>query len=345
MYRAFLLSLYRVLCPRKAWVPLAGSLLVGFSVLSCTAAEIPLLSKFSKFRLIYEPSGVQQMADGRFIVVEDESHQPLDVLSLQSDGQVSEQILHSGTLSGLISPNRDLGKMEDLEAVAIDGQNRIYVITSHSRKKNGNRTDKREQLIRFVLNGDKVTGIKISHGLRKQISEKHKSLEHAFSKRDVKDDGGFNIEGLSFDRTKQKLLIGLRSPLADGNAIVVVLENPLAVFDHNEVPRISDTLIELDLGGGGIRSMCYDQHLGGYLILSRKKGKKFKLWLWSGDTNDSPQRLHVPDVKNLRQAEGVTPVRLQDGPAGILIVSDDGEEKKGKPSHYLFLRYDQLSSR
>lgn len=345
MYRAFLLFLYKALCPRKAWIPLVGSLAVGFSVLSCTAAEIPFSSKFSKFGLIYEPSGVQQLADGRFIVVEDESHQPLALLSLKSDGRVAEQILHSGNLAGLISPNRALGILEDLEAVAVDGQNRIYVITSHSRKKNGKRTDKREQLMRFVLDGDKVTGIQISKDLRSQIAEKHTSLKHAFNIHDVEDDGEFNIEGLSFDRTKQKLLIGLRSPLADGNAIVVVLENPLAVFDHNEVPRIADTLIELDLGEGGIRSMCYDQHLGGYLILSRKKGKKFKLWLWSGDTNDSPQRLRVPDVKNLRQAEGVTPVRLQDGPAGILIVSDDGDGKKGKPGHYMFLRYNQLISK
>ena len=345
MSRAFLLSLYSVLCSKKVWVPLAGALIVWFLPLSCIAAEIPLLSTFSKFGLIYEPSGVQQLADGRLLVVEDESHQPLAVLSLQSDGRLSEQILHSETLSGLISPNRALGTMEDLEAVAVDGQNRIYVITSHSRKKNGKRTEKREQLIRFVLDGDKVSDIKVLHGLRKKISEKHESLEQAFSIRDVKDDGGFNIEGLSFDRTKQKLLIGLRSPLKDGNAIVVVVENPLAVFDHNEVPRIADTLIELDLGEGGVRSLCYDQHLGGYLILSRKPGKTFKLWLWSGDTHDSPQRLHVPDVKKLRQAEGVTPVRLENGLTGILIVSDDGNRKKGKPGHYLFLRYDQLSRR
>lgn len=88
--------------------------------------------------------------------------------------------------------------------------------------------------------------------------------------------------------------------------------------------------------------MSYDQHLGGYLIISRKPDKKFKLWLWSGDTDSSPQRLHVPDMKNLRHAEGITPVRLHDKPIGILLVSDDGNRKKGEPGHYVFLRYEQL---
>jgi len=320
-------------------------LIVGFSALSFAATEIPLVSKFSKFGLIYEPSGVQQLPDGRLIVVEDESDQPLDVISLQPDDRVSEQALYRNSLFSLISPNRALGTLEDLEAVAVDGQSRIYVITSHSRKKNGKRPDKREQLMRFTLDGEKAVDIQVLRDLHKNIFQKYKYLEHTSRTSNVEDDGGFNIEGLSFDVTKQKLLIGLRSPLAGDNAIIIVLENPLVVFDHNETPRISDTLIELDLGGGGIRALSYDQHLGGYLILSRKQGKKFKLWLWSGDTDESPQRLQVPDVKNLRHAEGITPVRLQDGQTGILIVSDDGDVVKGKPGHYLFLRYEQLFSK
>ena len=107
--------------------------------------------------------------------------------------------------------------------------------------------------------------------------------------------------------------------------------------------RISDRLIELDLDGGGIRALCYDPHLGGFLIISRKPEKSFKLWLWSGDAAQPPKRLKIPDVKNLRRAEGVTPVRRNGIPQGILIVSDDGLGIKGKPGHYLFLRYEQLT--
>jgi hypothetical protein len=55
--------------------------------------------------------------------------------------------------------------------------------------------------------------------------------------------------------------------------------------------------------------------------------------------------MRVPDVKNLCQAKGVTPLRLADGQIGIMIVSDDGDEVQGKPGHYLFLLYEQLLSK
>ena len=317
-------------------------LLFGLSNSSHGAEDIAWFEKFRKFEQIYEPSGVQQLPDGRFLVVEDEAVHPLGVFSLQADGQVSEQPLYRSTLFSWSSPNRVLNTLDDLEAVAVDEQGRIYAITSHSRKANGKRDDKREQLARFGLEGEQIVDFKVLRGLRKKISAQHGSLKDAAKIRDVKDGDGLNIEGLSFDATKQNLLIGLRSPLAGSNAIIVVLENPRAVFDHDEKPRISDRLIELDLAGGGIRAMSYDPHLGGFLIISRKPNKSFKLWLWSGDADESPQRLRIPEMKNLRQTEGVTPVILDGRPAGILIVSDDGMGLKRKPGHYLFLRYEQL---
>jgi hypothetical protein len=317
-------------------------LLFGLSIDSHGTEGIPWFEKFRKFEQIYEPSGVQQLPDGRFLVVEDEAVHPLGVFSLQPDGQVSEQPLYRSSLISWSSPNRVLNTLEDLEAVAVDEQGRVYAITSHSRKENGKRDDKREQLARFGLEGEQIVDFQVLRGLRKKISRQHGSLKEATRIRDVKDGGGFNIEGLSFDAAKQKLLIGLRSPLAGENAIIVVLENPRAVFDSDEEPRISDQLIELDLAGGGIRAICYDPHLGGYLIISRKPNKSFKLWLWSGAADKAPQRLRIPDIKDLRQAEGVTPVLMDGRPVGILIVSDDGSGLKRKPGHYIFLRYEQL---
>ena len=336
------MTLLRHLKSMQAQTVFLSLLLFGLSNSSHGAEDIAWFEKFRKFEQIYEPSGVQQLPDGRFLVVEDEAVHPLGIFSLQTDGQVSEQPLYRSSLFSWSSPNRVLNTLEDLEAVALDEQGRIYAITSHSRKANGKRDDKREQLARFGLEGEQIVDFKVLRGLRKKISAQHGSLKDAAKIRDVKDGDGLNIEGLSFDATKQNLLIGLRSPLAGSNAIIVVLENPRAVFDHDEKPRISDRLIELDLAGGGIRAMSYDPHLGGFLIISRKPNKSFKLWLWSGDADESPQRLRIPEMKNLRQTEGVTPVILDGRPAGILIVSDDGMGLKRKPGHYLFLRYEQL---
>ena len=329
---------------RQAQVTYLSLLLFGLLAITSShdAEGIPSFEKFRKFELIYEPSGVQQLPDGRFVVVEDEAVHPLDVFSLQPDGRVFEQPVYRSTLLSWSSPNRVLNTLEDLEAVAVDERGRIYAITSHSRKENGKRDDKREQLVRFGLEGEQVIDFKVLRGLRKKISRQHGSLKDATKVRDVKDGDGFNIEGLSFDAAKQNLLVGLRSPLAGSDAIIIVLENPRAVFEQDEKPRISDQLITLDLDGGGIRGICYDPHLGGFLIISRKLNKSFKLWLWSGDADKRPKRIKIPDIKNLRQAEGVTPVVLNGRPEGILIVSDDGMGLKRKPGHYLFLRYDQL---
>jgi len=329
---------------RQAQVTYLSLLLFGLLAITSShdAEGIPWFEKFRKFELIYEPSGVQQLPDGRFVVVEDEAVHPLDVFSLQPDGRVFEQPVYRSTLLSWSSPNRVLNTLEDLEAVAVDERGRIYAITSHSRKENGKRDDKREQLVRFGLEGEQVIDFKVLRGLRKKISRQHGSLKDATKVRDVKDGDGFNIEGLSFDAAKQNLLVGLRSPLAGSDAIIIVLENPRAVFEQDEKPRISDQLITLNLDGGGIRGICYDPHLGGFLIISRKLNKSFKLWLWSGDADKRPKRIKIPDIKNLRQAEGVTPVVLNGRPEGILIVSDDGMGLKRKPGHYLFLRYDQL---
>ena len=319
-------------------------LLFGQSISSHGTESIPSFEKFRKFEQIYEPSGVQQLPDGRFLVVEDEAVHPVGVFSLLPDGQVSEQPLYRSSLFSWSSSNRVLNTLEDLEAVAVDELGRVYAITSHSRKESGKRSNQREQLVRFGLDGEQITDFQVVRGLRKKIAKRHASLKDSAKIRDVKDEGGFNIEGLSFDADKQNLLIGLRSPLVGSNAVIAVLENPRAVFDHDQKPRVSDQLIELDLAGGGIRAMCYDPHLGGFLIISRKPNKSFKLWLWNGDADEPPQRLRIPDIKNLRQAEGVTPVLLDGRPAGILIVSDDGMGLKRKPGRYLFLRYERLVS-
>ena len=337
------MSFFSFPAPGQAQTVFLSLLLFGLAT-ACSGTEtIASFDKFRKFEQIYEPSGVQQLPDGRFVVIEDEAVHPMGLFSLLPDGQVSELPLYRSSLTGWISPNRVLSSLEDLEAVAMDELGRIYAITSHSRKASGRRADEREQLVRFSLEGEQVTGYQAVHKLRKAISRQHDALKDSTKIRDVKDDGGFNIEGLSFDAGKQKLLIGLRSPRAGSNAIIVVLENPRAVFDHGEKPRVSDQLIELDLDGGGIRAICYDPHLGGYLIISRKPGKSFKLWLWSGNDTDSPQRLRIPHIKNLRQAEGVTPVLIDGRAEGILIVSDDGIGVKRKPGHYIFLRYEQLA--
>ena len=298
---------------------------------------------FERFNAIYEPSGVQQLADGRFLVVQDESEHPVDLFRLPGDGRVSEHSLYRGGLFSWTSRNRELAGLEDLEGVAQGRDGWVYAITSHSRKDNGKRAAAREQLLRFRVQGDEVRNVEVVRGLRKRMTRAFTELKAAGKVREVKEDDGFNIEGLAFDAARNRLLVGLRAPLGDeGQALVVVLENPYEMFDKDAEPRFAARLLGLDLDGGGIRGMAYDPHLKGYLILARRPGKSFKLWLWDGDTRNRPRRLKIDGLKNLRQAEGVTPV-VRDGlPYGILIVSDDGDALRSKGGRYVLVGYDRL---
>jgi len=47
---------------------------------------------------IYEPSAVQQLPDGRFLVVEDEKERPLSLVTIRADGRVKAEGLTASLL-------------------------------------------------------------------------------------------------------------------------------------------------------------------------------------------------------------------------------------------------------
>jgi len=313
---------------------------LGFS-----ASEIlPGFQAPRQFGTIFEPSGVQQLPDGRILVVEDEKLNPIKILTLSQDGEILAEPVLSASLLDMVTGKPTLGKMEDLEGVDIDDNGYVYAITSHSRTDSGKRDRSRERLVRFKVDGSKIVEPRAARQLKKKIVKKHRVLKDAVGVFDVKKDGGLNIEGLSFDKSKKRLLIGLRSPVIDTKAVIVVMENPDAVFENGAKPKISDDLIYLDLKKGGIRGIAFDPRLKGYLILSRredKTNKSFKLWFWDGDPAHAPRKIKTPHSDDLDNAEGVTPIRLF-GQDRILIVSDDGNTNKRTGAHYLLLTYEQL---
>lgn len=286
---------------------------------------------------IFEPSAIQQLPDGRFLVVEDEKQHPLSLVSMASDGQIESLPVER-------EADNLLGKLDDLEGLALDAAGNIYAITSHSRDGDGNEKRARNKLVRFGIEGSRVIAPKVVTDLKATLTITHPVLAAAAEILDVKTEGGLNIEALEITPVTQHLLIGLRSPLLDGRAIIARIENPAALFDAGEAPRVSSELETLDLGGHGMRGMSWIPALNGYLVISGPVAREqvhFRLWFWSGRPHEPARPATLSGLAGFAHAEGVCPAVLE-GRQRIMIVSDDGSRQEGRFARYLLLDPTQL---
>jgi hypothetical protein len=290
----------------------------------------------------YEPSAIQQLPDGRFLVVEDEKRHPLSLVTIGADEVVSSKALSAG----LFQMFSAFWKLDDLEGLALDRAGFVYAITSHSRDDDGKEKKSREKLVRFRIEGNRVVNPKVVDGLKHAMTARHPLLAAAAKVQDVKTGGGLNIEALEISPDPQRLLIGFRSPLSDGRAVIASVENPTEVFEADEAPRIAVALEEIDLGGQGIRGLSYIPSIGEYVVIGGPMSRPqapFDLWLWSGRQGASARRVTVPGQQGFKRAEGVGPAVI-DGKQCIIIVSDDGDRKAGRCASYLLLDPAQLQT-
>ena len=282
---------------------------------------------------LYEPSAIQQLPDGRFLVVEDEKAHPFSLVTIGVDGRVE--------VTPLLPPldaDDAVWKLDDLEALALDPGGYVYALTSHSRAGSGEVKKARDKLVRFRVEGGRMAAPGLARELKPALTAAHPVLAEAAEVLDVKEEGGLNIEALEFG-TDGGLLVGFRGPLMAGRALIARIENPTSMFEAGEAPRISPTLITLDLGGSGLRGLAWVPYLGAYLIISGPVARQqvpFRLWFWSGRPEDGARRVRVGERRDFEHAEGVTPA-LIDGQPRVVIVSDDGSREAGRCAHFLLL--------
>jgi hypothetical protein len=289
---------------------------------------------------IYEPSAIAQLPDGRFLVVEDEKEHLVSVVTLDADGRVGSTAL----TAGLFQMFSDFWTLDDLEGLALDRAGFVYAITSHSRNGDGKRKNARERLARFRIEGERVVDCRIVDGLTQALTDQHALLAQAALVKDTKACGGLNMEALEISPDQEQLLIGMRSPLRDRRALIARVENPSAIFESDEAPRIAPSLDELDLGGNGIRGMAFIPVLGAYLLIggppSRESGR-FDLWCWSGEPGAAARRVTVPGLGSFSKAEGVCPAVIGGVPR-IVLVSDDGKKDAKRSATFILLDPAQL---
>ena len=282
--------------------------------------------RFESLPGLFEPSGVQQLPDGRFLVIEDEKEFPFCLFSFDGDGRIA------GPPVTLAAPD----KLNDLEGLTLGPSGRLYAITSHSRDGDAEVKKSRRRLVRFRVAGNAITEAVVFDGLLPALAALHPVLAAASQVADVKNEGGLNIEALEMAPDGSALLVGLRGPLIDNRAVVVSIATPDTLFDAGASPALA--VHTIDLAGQGIRSMAWVPALGGHLVISgpmSREKQAFGLWLWQGP-GSTTRRVAITGAEGMARTEGVTAAQIG-GRAMVLLVSDDGDREAGRPAGHLLV--------
>lgn len=228
-------------------------------------------------------------------------------------------------------------ELDDLEDVAWDRASSVYLVSSHSRNRQGKDSAKRYQIALLQLEADgKPKGpiTEVSQRMRDAIPQ---DLQSATERTPAQ--CGFNIEGASFNEAGQ-LLLGLRSPTQTSSikredklqedAIVLRLNNPTKLFPPAK-EKLEVEQVVLNLGAQGIRGMHYDPEQKGHWIIANLSPDPnydvrdvWALWFWDG--KNPPRRAQVPAeaAAHLHSPEAVCRIMIQGRPHLLLI--EDGEK-------------------
>lgn len=275
---------------------------------------------------ICDASGAVALDKNRFIVANDEDNL-LRVYSAEDSGKPQKIIDINNYFN-----NNPKQKEVDIEA-ATELNGLIYWLTSHGRNKDRERKPQRHQFFANQITksgkdilkqeGNSYTQLVFKDMFQNEQLKKY-GIEQA-EKLAPKDKGGLNIEGLTAT-PKGELLIGFRNPIPGGKALVLPLNNPLDLIKkkQSEVKASFGKVIELDLGGLGIRSIEYWQAYKVYFIIAGAYdgSEDFALYWWSGNCQDSPKKIELTNLPSDFRPEAVLfyPKRKNQ----LQILSDDG---------------------
>ncbi len=288
--------------------------------------------------------------DEKTIIVGDDERQWLSIYDLRTQ-QLLDKIplpFHSGDDSGETDGRREA----DIEGATIF-KGRIVWITSHGRNKSGkvrpdryrlfashainSRDGKAAQAFSSSFNG--VASMILDSGdrsyapLREAIGDLSRTDAALAPKKQ-----GFNIEGLTATRDGEILLIGVRNPQKDAKALLFELAGFDRFLQGDPSQLALGQLIEIDLGGRGIRDIAWSAAHGSYVIAAGQvdddtDGPGFALYKWDGtgapiqigDFNDLDRDFHPEAVVPLldKSDHGLAPSKR------ILILSDEGAVRLG----------------
>lgn len=209
----------------------------------------------------------------------------------------------------------------DLEGITTDGEY-FYVVGSQSKSKGADLAG----LARFKFDtaNQRVQGTEAAAGLKKFLADNVAELRGLENTK--YNDGGINVEGIAWDPQNKRLLLGLRSPVIDGHALVVPLKlrDAKAAFSFENLEVEGRKAIRLALGGGGIRSIEFDESRKAFFMINgagpNSEKMDFKIWEWSG--NGAVPTLREMETFDRRlKPEGIT--RFANGERDFIFIVFD----------------------
>ena len=243
----------------------------------------------------YEASGLVAVPGSRYVLFSDDGR-PREVFAVS--------IADDGSQTGAAHAVRLDARVTDAEGMTTDGAY-IYMVGSQS-KRTGHDGD---GLVRFRFDSvtRTATGIESARPLKVWLARNVAELQGTEGRLG---DDVLNIEGLAWDPSGQRLLLGLRAPVVDGKALVV----PVKLADASrslsaENLRADGPAIRLSLGGAGIRGIEYDAEAKHFMIITgaslNAEDRDFELRAWDGRSDSTsvvatyPRRLKPEGVAQL----------------------------------------------
>ena len=294
-----------------------GLLVAALPVLWPSAA---LAQDVVTFEGACDASGAVVLDGARFAVGDDEDN-VLRVYDADKGGRPLST--HDVSLGLGLEKGKKKFPEADIEAATGLGDRALW-LTSHGRDSKGRRADSR--ILFFATQKSKDGAPEVVGTPYRRLLDDLLALRSlrrfklaAASQIPPKAPGGLNIEGMTAMEDGTSVLIGFRSPVPDGKALLIALHNPLELLAGKK-PRFGEPLL-LDLGGKGVRGISYWR--GRYLIVAGSPGaggSGSALYSWRPEEGSKPRREEV-DLTGFNPEGFVT----FEGRDQFLLLSDDGE--------------------
>jgi hypothetical protein len=264
-------------------------------------APVPIAGGYFEASAIVHVPGTQQ-----YLFVDDDQPADVFVIEIGRDGK-QEGTPRRVPLSTAVT---------DPEGLTRDGR-WFYAVGSQS-KPTGFDGD---GLLRFTYDtlSRRAKEVERISGLKAWLAEHVDELNGIEKK--IGDDV-LNIEGLAWDPSGQRLLLGLRAPVIDGFALLVPLRlaSRDAPFTRENLQLAGET-IRLPLGGAGIRSIEFDDEAQRFHIITgaslNEETLDFQVVEWDGNPGSAP--VAVASYGRHLKPEGFTRARNEWGSRRVMV--------------------------